>query len=69
MIPVINRRLLSILAVLIVTVSSAFAQTAPAKKSPEPKATTPQTGAKAKAGKPTVAEAEKWMARYGSDAR
>jgi peptidyl-dipeptidase A len=85
MITVINRRLIALLAVAIITVSGAFAQTAPTKKpadpvqaptgavqpKPTPPEAAPKAGTKAKvtqpkqpavkAGKPTVAEAEKWM--------
>jgi peptidyl-dipeptidase A len=86
MITVINRRLLAFLAVAVITVSGAFAQTTPTKKpadpvqapgrTAEPKKTPPEAASKAdaktkvtqpkqpttRAGKPTVAEAEKWMA-------
>ena len=61
MIRVMSRRLLALITVLIIGVSGTLAQTAPAKKPAETKATTPRAGAKAKAAKPTVAEAEKWM--------
>jgi peptidyl-dipeptidase A len=59
---VIQQRFLAVFAAIILMVSSSFAQTAAPKKSAEPKAATSKTATKAKTGKPTVAEAEKWMA-------